>query len=620
MSNQTGTAMHSELTSDLYRDVTTGKGIIDSILAAGHKDLITRVRSLAHAIPDRTAITYLDRGEEAGGSLTFAEVDRRARSLAAYFQHRRAQGARAIMLFDAGIELVYAFMGCLYGRVIAVPMPAPGSSKLDRYLVRVKNVIVDGEAHFVLTTASIKQRLQTIARAMQGFENVTWVAVDELEDLSNNWVREPVQESDLTYLQYTSGSTSTPKGVMITHRNMMKVIEYNGLVTGCPAFGTKTVCWMPYFHDFGLIDGLLVPLAHGMPVYLMSPHDFVHDPMRWVNAVDRYRASHSSGPNFSFDLVARKSTLEQRRRLDLSCWRRANNTAEPIRPSSIARFLESFAPHGFSPEAMAPCYALAEASLSVTLAGRGVTYLSLDADEFEQHRIKLRTEGGPIKTMVGCGRVWPGPWHVDVRIVNPETFLLTPPNEVGEVWVSGDLVAKGYWNRPVETEEKFHAQIKDLPGVRYLRTGDLGFIHGDELVITGRRKDLIIVEGRNHYPQDIELTVEKSLPCLRPGCSIAFSVETEDEVRVVFVCELAAGYYLAEEGPEGAAATGVAVSRKELERTIRREVAEEHQLRIHDIVFLVAGLLPKTTSGKVERSGCKLKYMDGVLHESVPRR
>jgi acyl-CoA synthetase (AMP-forming)/AMP-acid ligase II len=595
------------------------KALVADIVAADHRHLVERFRALADTLPDYPAISFLERGEEPVSTLSFRELDRRARSLAAWFQRQGAQGARAIMLFDAGVELVHGFLGCAYARVIAAPMPAPASSKLDRYLVRVQNVIRDGDARFVLTTAAIRDRLQAMASAMPGLERVEWIAIDELADRSSNWTDEDIDTSELVYLQYTSGSTSLPKGVMVTHRNLMSVVQYMGHVGAYAQQGSAAVCWMPYFHDFGLIDGLLVPLAHGMPVYLMSPFDFVQQPMRWVQAMHRFRASHSGGPNFSFDLVARKSTAAERDALDLSCWRRANNCAEPIRWSSVRRFLDTFGPCGFADEAMAPMYALAEATLAVSMADGAPKLFRLDPEAFEQHSVRLVAEDRPARHLVGCGQVFAGPWKIDARIVHPDTAQELPAGQVGEVWVHGEVVARGYWNKPVETQEKFGARIAGVPGMDFMRTGDMGFMLGAELVITGRRKDLIIVEGRNHYPQDIEATVEKALECLRPGCSIAFSVETEEQVHVVLVCELKSGYVLAEDAADGGSAAQ-AVERRELERAIRREVSQEHQLRIHDIVFLTPGLLPKTTSGKVERSGCRTRYISGALAQGVPRR
>ena len=341
--------------------------------------------------------------------------------------------------------------------------------------------------------------------------------------------------------------------------------------------------------------------------------------MRWLNAVSRYRASHSSGPNFAFDLCARKSTPEQRSELDLSCWYRASCAAEPIRSSSMKHFIEAYSPHGFAPEALAPSWGLAEATLLVTLAGAGVRYYELDAAQLENHRVRSRSARQSGPTLVGSGQIRSGPWRIAVRIVNPDTLELVQPGEVGEIWVSGDLVASGYWNNPSETEATFHARIKGGGDERYLRSGDLGFVDGDELVFTGRRKDLIIVEGRNHYPQEIEKTAEKSHPALRPGCSIAFSIESEGPVRVVLVCELNKGFCLAE-GAAEEAPDAICVPRSELELAMRREVAEEHQVRLHDIVIVPTGGLPKTTSGKLQRRGCKAKYLSGTLTGTRPER
>jgi acyl-CoA synthetase (AMP-forming)/AMP-acid ligase II len=594
-------------------DARSGNGLQarpDLLSTARHRDLLSLFRSVAHAFAEKLAVTHLVHGEEPGRSLTFAGLDQQARSLAAHFQRLRGQGERAIMLVENGVESVYAFLGCVYGRVIAVPMPAPMLGKVERYLPRVRNVIRDGGIRFVLTTAPLARQLRDAAVRMEGLDRLEWLIVDELPDLSRQWAEESVQGHDLAYLQYTSGSTSAPKGVMVTHRNLTMLIEYNGRVLGYNTAGTQAVCWMPYFHDYGLIEGLLVPLAHGMPVYIMTPLDFARDPMRWLNAIHRYRASHSAGPNFAFDLCARKSTPQQRSRLDLSCLHRVSCAAEPIRSSSMKRFIEVYAPHGFAPTALAPSWGLAEATLLVTLSEGGVTYYELDAAELENHRVKPSAQKARSATFVGCGQVGSGPCENEVRIVNPETLELVPPGEVGEIWVGGDLVAKGYWNRPAETASLFHAQIRGSPDKYYLRSGDLGFMDGRELVFTGRRKDLIIVEGRNHYPQEIEETAEKSHPALRPGCSIAFSVDSEGPVRVVLVCELSKGYCLQ---TQAASSSDIQVVRKDLEAAIRREVSEDHQIRVHEIIVIPTNTIPKTSSGKLQRSSVKASYLDGSL-------
>lgn len=588
------------------------------ILAADHRHLIGQFRALADRLPDYPAVTFLERGEEPASTLSFSELDRLARSLATWFQHRDAKGERAIMLFDAGVELVYSFLGCAYGKVVGVPLPAPTSNKLDRYLVRVQNIVRDSDAHFVLTTASIRDRMKAAASSIPSLANIEWLAVDELDDISSGWVEETIDSAQLVYLQYTSGSTSIPKGVMVTHHNLMNMVRYMGQVGACAQRGSASVCWMPYFHDFGMIDGLLVPMAHGMHAYLMSPFDFVQRPIRWLQAMHRFRASHSSGPNFSFDLVARKSTAEERHQLDLSNWCHANNCAEPIRWSSLQRFLDAFGPCGFSANTMAPMYGLAEATLAISMTNDTPKLYRLDPQELEQHRVRQVAEGEAARHLVGCGQIFAGSWQIDARIVNPDTLEPASDGEIGEVWVCGNIVAEGYWNKPAETEEKFRARIAGVADRYFLRTGDMAFMIDKELVIVGRRKDLIIVEGRNHYPQDIEATVEKALECLRPGCSIAFSVDAEELTQVVLVCELKNGFTLSNSADDRVPAD-MLLDRKALERMVRSVVSEEHQLRLNDIVFLPAGILPKTTSGKVERSGCRAKYLYGTLALGVPR-
>jgi acyl-CoA synthetase (AMP-forming)/AMP-acid ligase II len=581
---------------------------------AKYQDLGSHIRALAAEIPARLAVTHLLHGEVEGSRFTYLELDRRARTLGAWFQVREGRGERAIMLFDAGVETIAAFLGCLYSGVVAVPLPAPLSGRVERYLPRVERVVRDAEVKFVLTTMDIMQQLQDLAAKIPGLRGLEWVAMDTLGDLAEEWVEEPIQETDLAYLQYTSGSTSDPKGVMISHGNLAKVCEYNSVLVDYSTKGTNTVCWMPYFHDFGLIEGLLLPLYNGLSIYLMSPFDFVQHPARWLNAIHRYRASHSSGPNFAFDLCVRKTTPEQRNALDLSCWRRALIAAEPIASGTVQRFLNTFAPHGFSPETMSPAWGLAEATLVVT-ATSGSTFHVLNAADLEQNRIVYSAGNAPARTMVGCGKILKGICTVEVEIVDPESCKLSPPGTVGEVWVRGDLLAQGYWNHPAETAAAFQAQINGGNGNHYLRTGDLGFMAGDEFVFTGRRKDLIIVEGRNHYPQDIEKTVERSHPALRAGCSIAFSLEEDGQVQVIVAAELNREYRLAD-GSSPTTGPEQLVARREIEKSVRREVAEEHQIRVHQVVIIPTGTIPKTTSGKLQRSGCKQKFLAGTLPRS----
>ncbi|EKE80857.1 fatty acyl-AMP ligase [Idiomarina xiamenensis] len=591
----------------------------DDVQLAEQKDLISYYRDVAQRFGQRTALTYLEKGEEPTDSVTFAEMDRHARSIAAYFQSRQAQGARVVMLFNASIESAYTFLGCIYGKVIAVPLPAPSSAKLDRYLMRVKSVISDGSAQYLLTTSDIQEKLQMITSGMPEFENIEWIAVDGLPDYSGMWVHEGVVDNDIAYLQYTSGSTSTPKGVMISHANLMSNINYIGVNSGCHKVGTSSICWMPYFHDFGLIEGLLVPLAFGMPVFIMSPFDFVHQPFRWAKAINRFRISHSAGPNFSYALLARKSKDEAEfNSLDLSCWIHAGNAGEPIKKPNMDLFIETFMEVGFPREAICPCYGLAENTLMATMSDGGINYYEIDIAAMEQGKAVL-SSGENTKIMTGCGKVCSGYWDYDVRIVNPDTHELLDEQYIGEVWVSGMSVSQGYWNKKDQTKDKFGNEIVGLPGRQYMRSGDLGFMIGDELVITGRCKDLIIVDGRNIYPQDVEFSVEKSLSCLRLGCTIAFSYEEDEATKVVLVCEVKKEYQVIDDD-QVVDLDSKKVSAKYIKRIALKEVSEESQLRLHDVVVLPEGILPKTTSGKVERSACKARYLDGSLTEGVKRR
>jgi len=576
---------------------------------SAYQNLGAHIRTIVEETPTLRAITHLVRGEEEGTSLSYGQLDRIARSLGALFQAREAQGERALMLFNAGVESVAAFLGCLYSRVIAVPLPAPLNGPIHRYLPRVEAVVKNAEVKFVLTTSDILQRLQELACKTPAFANVEWIAMDKLPELSADWLEEEVLETDVAYLQYTSGSTSIPKGVMVSHNNLLKICQYDGALLDFSKRDGCAVCWMPYFHDYGLIEGLLVPIFYGLPVYIMSPLDFVANPVRWLNAIHRYRATNSSGPNFAFELCVRKTTPAQRQALDLRCWRTASCAAEPINSRTVARFLSTFTPCGFRPEAFYPTWGLAEATLLVT--GRsGATFHWLNARELEQNRIEYSFSGGPARTMVGCGKVLKE-FDVDVQIVDPETRVRLPEGAIGEVWVRGELVAQGYWNRPEETAATFRAEITGGNGDYFLRTGDLGFMAGDEFVFMGRRKDIIIVEGKNHYPQDIEKTVEASHAALRPGCSIAFSVDTDEETRVVVVAELNKEYRIAA-GSESASSGGC-VSRREIEKAIRRDVAEEHQIRVSDIVLIATNTIPKTSSGKLQRSTCRQSFLSGSL-------
>ncbi|HBL32132.1 MAG TPA: non-ribosomal peptide synthetase, partial [Acidobacteria bacterium] len=513
--------------------------------------LVALLRRRAAETPDR-GYTWLSQGEEAADRLTYARLDVRARAIAAALAGAVPPGERALLLHPPGLEFVAAFFGCLSAGVIAVPAYPPRSRRADP---RLRSLATDCRPRAVLTTASLLARRAALTEQVPELAPALWLATETLDDPDPGFAAGEI--SDIAFLQYTSGSTGTAKGVMVTHANLLDNLERIRR-----AFGqtpeSVVVGWLPLFHDMGLIGNVLEPCYVGCECVLMPPAAFLQQPARWLQAIGRFRGTTSGGPNFAYDLCVRSLGPEARAQLDLSSWSVAFNGAEPVRRATLDRFTEAFAPSGFRRSSFAPCYGLAEATLLVTAA-----------------------QGGPDEPLVSCGAL---PDGGETRIIDPDSGSPVPDGREGEIWLSGPSVAAGYWNRPEETRETFRAVSGDGGGP-YLRTGDLGFIRQGELVITGRLKDLIILRGRNLHPQDLELTAEQAHPALRTGGGAAFSIEHGDEESVVLVHEV--------ERRAG--------DLKEIADAVRRAVAEEHGVRVADVVLLRAGTIPKTSSGKVRR-------------------
>ncbi len=536
------------------------------------------LRRRAALDPDRRAFTFLADGEEEQGSLTWGELEARARALAAALQERCAPGDRALLLCPPGLDFVAAFFACLYAGVVAVPAYPPRSA---RALPRLRTILEDSRPAVTLAPAAAAARIRSWFERHPELPPLPWLAVDEVPvERAGSW-REPVLHGDdLAFLQYTSGSTAAPKGVMVSRANL----DHNQEVIrrACDHTAESVlVSWLPLYHDLGLIGILLQAAWVGAPCVLMAPVAFLQSPVRWLRAVSRYRATTSGGPNFAYDLCVRKIPPADQEDLDLSSWRVAFNGAEPVRADTLDRFAEAFAPAGFRRQALYPCYGLAEATLMVSGNRPG--------------------EGPAIRgAAVGCGRVLPG---MEVAIADPATAALCSPGEVGEIWVAGGSVARGYWNRPEESAETFGACLGGPAGGRgpYLRTGDLGFLDGDQLFIAGRIKDLVILRGRNHHPQDLELTAERSHPALRPGGGAAFAVDAAGEERLVLVHEVER---------HGAATPEII---EEIAAAVRSAVAAEHEAVVFEIVLVPPGGVPRTTSGKVHRRACRELCLSGGL-------
>lgn len=556
---------------------------------------LLRYRSIDE--PNKTAYTFLVDGETEEVSITYQQLDERVRGLAAHLQSLDARGERALLLYQPGLEYIVAFFACLYAGFVAVPAYPP---RFNKPMPRLQAIVADAQAKVALTTTSILTNVERQFTQTPDLAALQWLATDTIaSDLIEEWQQSQVGSDTLAFLQYTSGSTGMPKGVMVSHGNLL---HNSALIHKC--FGhnhhSHGVIWLPPYHDMGLIGGILQALYCGGSVTLMSPIAFVKKPFRWLQAISRFKATTSGGPDFAYDLCVRQITDVQRATLDLRSWDVAFTGAEPVRAQTLERFAATFEPCGFRREAFYPCYGMAETTLIVTggLKTEPPIICQVKGVELEQNQVVAATgkqEGD--RAIVGCGRTW---LDQKIVIVEPKSLTLSPPGQVGEIWVSGPSVTQGYWNRPEHTQQTFHAYLADTDEGPFLRTGDLGFLQNGELFVTGRLKDLIIILGRNHYPQDIEQTVEECHPALRPGCGAAFSVEIANQERLVIAQEVERNYLRK-------------LNADEVIKTILRAVSEQHDIQVYAVLLLKIGSLPKTSSGKIQRSACRAGFIAGSL-------
>lgn len=562
----------------------------------GPSNLVDLLRHRAlHQGSDR-GFTFLVDGEDEEVTLSYAQLDRRARAIGAILQSMDLAGERALLLYPAGLDFVAAFFGCLYAGVVAVPGYPP---RRNRNMNRIEAIANDASAKIALTTQGVLERIEPVIAETANLKQMAWLATDQTSDGRHAEWREPDVHGDtLAFLQYTSGSTGAPKGVMLTHANLM----HNSAMIAYAFEHSRSgsgMFWLPLYHDMGLIGGVLQPLYVGQPNVLLSPIQFLQQPFRWLRAISKYRATISGGPNFAYDLCVDKITEEQKATLDLSCWTLAFNGAEPVRASTLDRFTKAFESCGFRREAFYPCYGLAEATLIVSGGFKNTppTVRCVDSEALENHQVEeaLADEVGS-RELVGSGG---NLLDQHIVIVDPHTLTECAADQIGEIWVNGPSIAQGYMNCSEETEKTFRATMRNGAGP-YLRTGDLGFLLDGELFVTGRLKDLIIIRGVNYYPQDIEHTVGQCHEHLRPGACAAFALVEGGQERLVVVQE--------------------AARRRELDfeaifSAIRKGVAAEHELSIDAIVLIKSGSIPKTSSGKIQRHANRAAYLDGSLSE-----
>ena len=568
--------------------------------------LVETLREKAQRLAEEEIYRFLLDGEERAVHWSYRELDRRARALAVTLGERAHAGERALLLFAPGLDFIAAFFGCLYAGVIAVPAYPPTSR---RTLPRLEAILGDARPALILSSNEILAKARSLFAVMPELGRLDWLATDAAEDpaalevRAERWRDPGITAETVAFLQYTSGSTALPKGVEVHHSHLIH--NQRMIRDGFEQTSESVIVgWLPLYHDMGLIGNVMQPLYLGARCILMSPLAFLKRPLRWLEAVSRYRATTSGGPNFAYELCVRKISPDERQGLDLSSWNVAYNGSEPVRAGTLERFSAAFAECGFRREAFYPCYGLAEATLFVTggVPREAARIVTVDSAALEQHRVAppdadAEPEATSHRCLVGCGRTGS---DQRLRIVDPQTRQPLAADRVGEIWVAGPSVAQGYWHKPEETERVFAARTAEGEGP-FLRTGDLGFLQGDgELVVTGRHKDLIILRGRNHYPQDLELASEASHPAARPGGCAAFAVDVEDEERLVIVQELE---------------RHVRADPEEVAAAIRQAVAERHQAHVHAVALIRAGSLAKTSSGKVRRQYTRELFLTDKLKQ-----
>ena len=562
-------------------------------------NLVDRLRYWAANQGEQFAFGFTSDGEDEI-RMTYGQLETRAKALAAHLVEAGMRGERALLLYPPGLDFVTAFFGCFFAGMVAVPAYPP---RRNRNMGRIQAISDDAEARIVLSVSEVTDRAQGLLDEAPHLQSLTWLATDGIADeKADLWQEHSPAEEDLAVLQYTSGSTGMPKGVMLTHGNLIQncALITQGFETTRDA---SAVTWLPTYHDMGLVGGVLQPLFIGRPNVLMPPMAFLQKPIRWLRAISKYRVTIAGGPNFAYALCNEKITPEQCEGLDLSSWSVAFNGAEPIRAETLEEFTTKFAPYGFRAETHYPCYGLAETTLMVTgsVKTEPPVVATFDADALERHEViplpenKAADRGRAVRRLVSCGRLFS---NTDVFIVDSETCEKLDEGKVGEIWVSGPCVGVGYWKKPEETDRVFHAQLAD-DDRNFLRTGDLGFIENGQLFVTGRCKDLIIVRGRNLYPQDIEKTVESAHPSLQPGAGAAFSVEVENDERLIIVQEIRRQHRRTDH--------------EEVFDAIRQAVLQEYDVPPHTILLLKAGKLPKTSSGKIQRSASCQQFEAGTL-------
>ena len=548
--------------------------------------------------PEKLAYIFLKDRENQEQTITYQQLSQISKRIAARLQTLIPSGARALLLYPQGLEFITAFLGCLSAGIVAVPAYPPKRNQKNSRLIAI---IEDCQPQIILTTSSLLDNIQPKIKDLLDLSITQFLAMDNLNDDESFEFHLPeISGNTLAFLQYTSGSTGSPKGVMISHDNIARNSVYIQKAFQLTE-KSVSVTWLPSFHDMGLIDGIIQPLYTGFLGVVMSPESFLKNPILWLQAITKYRATHSGGPNLGYELCVQRINSEQQKSLDLSSWVSAYNGAEPIRRKTLDNFINKFRSSGFRSQYFYPCYGMAEATLMIS--GGNIedepVYLNVQSDFLENNQIvEAEKDSENYQELVGCGQVW---LDTEVKIIDPESCLECGENQVGEIWVSGASIAQGYWQQAEKTIATFQAKLANTTDERnFLRTGDRGFLRAGELFITGRIKDVIIIWGRNHYPQDIEYSVQHSHQALRLDCGAAFSIEIDNQEKLVIVQEVERTYLSN-------------LNANEVFFAIREAVALHHALQVYAIALIKPASIFKTSSGKIQRHACRHGFLTETL-------
>lgn len=552
--------------------------------------LLDIVRRRAAIDSGGIAYTFLADGAADASTMTWSELERRSAALGSVLVQAGAAGEAVLLALPSGLAFIEALFACWYAGAIAVPISLP---RQQRH--RLQSIMTDSQARFAIGSDEMRQRLQGDRGALDAAP-VTWIEATAEPTSPSPSAPYEASKPHVALLQYTSGSTGIPRGVVVTHANLMRnsalIAEACGHGPGDTIAG-----WLPLFHDMGLIGLVMQGAFSGAHCVFMPPERFLMRPWLWLQMLSDYRACSSPAPNFAYDLGAEKTAAQVKAKLDLSSWRNALNGSESVQAATLQRFAQAFSACGFKPEAFLPCYGLAEATLLVTAP---VSRRALCRRRADGTLLADSQAGGHV----GCGRSF---GDTQVAIVDPATALRVAAGAIGEIWVSGSTIAAGYWNNPDATAATFQARLNEPAGaddrdVDWLRTGDLGFMAEGDLFITGRLREMIIIFGRNHFPVDIERTAESADPAIGAFGAVAFSLTLEGAERLIVVAEVRRDY--------GRAGN---IDPEAVRRSIRAAVVAENEVAPHDVVLLRRGTIPRTSSGKVSRSATRNAYLSHTL-------